>query len=160
MLKKGSTKSTDRHGIAALRKSRFMGIGVMRSIVLRIERIFNREKWISLQYFELASLINIYLMAVQLKDSRMKKNRLEHFVKTAFRTLGDYKWGISDRFRKMIAPGNGRKASTTSLQNGVELIYEELKILNHTYRRRLQWKHSISTAVTLIRDRFSRGLNP
>jgi hypothetical protein len=122
----------------------------------RCARYIKRGSWLSLQYFELGSLINLYRKALEVKDPKIRKGKLELFVKTALRILRGYKFSTYRRFRKNISKSARGALSLTSLHDSMSDVYEELKAVARSYERRRRWKAVLSEAESLFRETFGR----
>ena len=152
-------KSTD-HTIeevdAAVQRTGFSFWCLFRPMMQRLARYVHRGKWVSLQFFELGSLVNLYLTSITISDPQIRKAKLEYFIHTASRVLRAYKLNTYLRFKKTVSPSRKTPTIPTTLQKAVTVIYDELKILNRIYRRRCHWKQIRSSAASLIRDQFTR----
>lgn len=122
----------------------------------RCARYFRRGSWLSLQYFELGSLINLYRKALEVRDPKTRKGKLELFVKIALRVLRGYKRSTYRRFRKNTSKSRRGVLSLASLQDSMSDVYEELKAVARSYDRRRRWKGVCSEAASLFRETFVR----
>jgi hypothetical protein len=127
-----------------------------RSGMHRLARFIRRGSWLSFQYFELGSLINLYLKVLEAKDSKSRTVRFDLFVQTALRVLHGYKMSIYRRFKRTISTRRKTTLSPSSLRESVSIVYEELKTVSRMYENRRRWKQVFDTAVTLIRETHGR----
>jgi hypothetical protein len=119
-------------------------------------RYLKRGSWLSLQYYELGSLINLYLKIIETKDPQASKAKLERFVKTALRVLHGYRFSVYRRFKKEISSGRRGVLSLTSLHGAMGGVYEELRSVARLYDRMRQWKEVFDGMASLIRETFGR----
>lgn len=125
--------------------------------VLYLEKYFHRQKWLSIQYYELGSLINQYLLILNAPNAQAKEKKLEQFLCSATRTLKRYKRPVYRSFNKSLSKRRKQTLSPTALQMAVDMIYDELRLINALYQRKLQWKRIRYGVKSLIRDSVRRS---
>lgn len=140
-----------------VKKSRVMLNNSKRWLILLLERIFHRQKWLSIQFFSLGSLVNQYLAVLNAQNEQMRQNKLEQFTTNATSTLKRYKRPVYRKYKRDLAKKRRTTPSLTSIERAAEVIYSELKLISSLYQRKLQWKRIIGSAKTLIRDSVHRS---
>jgi hypothetical protein len=125
--------------------------------ILLLERVFHREKWLSIQFFSLGSLVNQYLAVLNSQNEQMRQNKLEQFTTNATLTLKRYKRPVYKKFKRALAKKRRKTPSLTSIERAAEVVYSELKLISSLYQRTLQWKRIIGSAKMLIRDSVHRS---
>ncbi len=126
-------------------------------LVLYLEKYFHRQKWLSIQYYELGSLINQYLLMPNAPNARAKQKKLEQFLYSATRTLKRYKRPVYRSFNKILSKKRKQNLSPTALQMAADVIYDELRFVNALHQRKLQWKRIRYGVKSLFRDRVRRS---
>jgi hypothetical protein len=127
-----------------------------RSILL-LNRVFHREKWLSIQFFLLESLVNQYLAVLNSQNEQMRQNKLEQFTTNATSTPKRYKRSVCKKYKRSLAKKRRKTPSLNSIERAAEVVYSELKLKNSLYQEKIQWKRIIGSAKTLIRDSVHRS---
>jgi hypothetical protein len=164
MNKSGPALSTMKTKTGLVNRGKKIGVqdvslavrSLSRSGMHALSRFTRRGSWLSYQYFELGSLINLYLMALEAKDARTSKTRFELFVHTALRVLRGYKASVYRRFKRSVSKGKKTIPSPLSLHGAVTTVYEELRTVARMHERKHRWKQVIDTAGSLIREALGR----
>jgi hypothetical protein len=127
-------------------------------IILLLERVFHRKKWLSIQFFSFGSLVNQYLAVLNAQNELARQKKLVQFTTNATSTLKRYKGTVYKRYKKALAKKKRRKTpSLNSIERAAEVIYNELKLISGLYQRKLQWMRIMDSAKTLIRDSVGRS---
>ena len=134
-----------------VKKTRAVLFNVKRRAVLQLQRVFQRKKWLSIQFFSLASLVNLYLAVVNAQNEQMRQKRLLKFTTNASTTLKRYKKSVYKQYRKALGKKRRKEPSLSSIENAAKVVYSELKLMNDLYQRRLEWKRITDSAKYLIR---------
>jgi len=124
---------------------------VKRRAVLRLQRVFLRKKWLSIQFFSLASLVNLYLAVLDAQNEQIRQKRLLKFTTNGSTILKRYKKSAYKRYRKALGKKRRKEPSLSSIENAIGVVYSELKIVKDLYQRRLEWKRITDSARSLIR---------
>jgi hypothetical protein len=139
------------------KKSRIMRYNPKGRVILLLQRVFHRQKWLSIQFFSFGSLVNQYLAVLNAQNEQMRQNKLEQFTTNATSTLKRYKRPVYKKYKRALVKKRRKTPSLTSIERAAEVIYSELKHISSLYQRKLQWKRIIGSAKTLIRDRVHRS---
>jgi hypothetical protein len=123
---------------------------ILQRIILNLERCFHRSKWLSFQYFELGSLINLYMTAIVVADRKKREAKLQTFSEEALQVFQNYKWGVSRRVKNLI------KTDADSSHEIAEKVYRELQDMSRLYNRAFRWKRVAESLRTLIKEYFTR----
>ena len=121
-----------------------------RRMELQFRRIFRRSKWLSLQYYSLASLINLYLAILEAQTEQTRHNRIQKFTNRCTTILKRYKKPVFKKYRKILGRKKRQEPSISSIEKAALLVYGELKSINKLYQRRIEWRRVILRVRSLL----------
>jgi hypothetical protein len=100
-----------------------------------LERAFKREKWVSKNYFELASLINMYYHACDLAEVERSFEKLELLHEKIERFLKQYKRKPYKKVKKLNFEDNRSEEFLANMAQAAIVINNELINISQIYDR-------------------------
>ena len=116
-----------------------------------LERAFKRKKWVSKNYFELSSLINMYIHTNDCDDGEKRLNELELLHERIERVLKHYKRKPHKRIKKLNLKDDRSEAFIDNMSEAAIVINEELIIISKVHDRIqkiLKLIHYLTESVT------------
>ena len=100
-----------------------------------VERIFKRKKWVSENYFELSSLINMYIRTNDYDDGEKRLDELELLHERIEQVLKHYKIKPQKKIKKLDLKDDRSEAFIDNMRKAAIVINEELIITSQVYDR-------------------------
>jgi hypothetical protein len=115
-----------------------------------LERVFHREKWIRMRYFELASLINVVLGCNQTADRVQKMGKLNKALEESERKLFLYRMPVYRKVKKLRKHSAGMKNFSDTLTELTLLVKHELESASKKFRRREEIQSHLKAAAHML----------
>jgi hypothetical protein len=122
-----------------------------RRMVIQTCRVFGRNRWLSLQYFSLASIINLYLAILEAQNEKTRCNRIQKFTNSCSTILKRYKKPVYKKYKKALGRKKRQEPSLSDIEKAAVVVYGELKTINKLYQRRRAWRHIVQRVRSLLR---------
>lgn len=119
-------------------------------IIIILERAFKREKWVSKNYFELASLINMYCRARDLAEVEKSFEKLELLHEKIERFLKQYKRKPYKKVKKLNFKDNRSEEFVANMNQAAIVINDELINISRIYYRIRKIKELIHYLIESI----------
>jgi hypothetical protein len=100
-----------------------------------LERAFKRKKWVSKNYFELSSLINMYIHTNDYDDDEKRLDELELLHERIARVLKHYKRRPHKRIKKLDVKDDRSEAFIDNMNKAAIVINEELIVISKVHDR-------------------------
>jgi hypothetical protein len=113
-----------------------------KGIIMVLERIFQRRRWLNKTYFELASLLNLLLSSTNISNnnSHNKVEKLTLIRETAGRVLKNYKRKLYNKVKKISVQNSDAEKLSKNLLKTAEIIHGELIKIHKPYARHVKVK--------------------
>ena len=121
-----------------------------------LERAFKRETWVSKNYFELSSLINMYMHTLDLADVDKRFKKLELLHERIERILKQYKRRPYKKIKSLDLKDNRSEAFIDNMTKAAMVINEELINISSIYDRIQKIKkliHSLLESIASVRKK-------
>ncbi len=115
---------------------------VHKGIVMILERLFQRRRWLNKSNFKLASLLNLLLSSTNISNNN-SHNKVEKLTLTreiAGRVLKNYKIKLYNKFKKINVQNNDAEKLSKNLLKTAEIIHGELIKIHKPYARHVKVK--------------------
>jgi hypothetical protein len=109
------------------------------------ERYACRRKWVSMRYFELASLANSYMRALAAVDRQGSLDSLDMLRKRIERVLKFYKLSVFRAYKKIPFGFEPPELRMHLLSQAGTILHRELKVLSALHRRHVKF-------ITVLED--------
>ena len=113
-----------------------------------LERTLRRKKWVSKNYFELSSLINMYTHTHSLIDLEKKYEELELLLERIERVFKQYKRRPFNKIKKLEIIDNRTEAFLDNMTKAANIIYEEVIKISSIYDR----SRKVKTLIHALRE--------
>jgi len=115
-----------------------------------LERIFHRQKWIRMKYFELASLLNLVLGCNQTGDRVKKMEKLIKALEQSEMKLFVYRTRVYRKVKKLRKHTAVMENISEALSELTLLVKHELESASEAFKRREEIQSHLKAAAHML----------